>query len=272
MRWRLLAVCVALTALLQRNDECCVLLCWGFSGASTKNVEFRAGTASDSFPIACQLAKELMNPLGVNGERFLVASTTTTTTGADEDPPAPARRIGWAQIRPLPVEAQIQKETDDAMWDAFESDDTIQVPVGRKSLPWTEEYRDFAKQATTKRQQNAERGAMLRETRRETPRLYELASVWVDPSVRRKGIGTELVRRALQRHCREKGNVATNVYLLTLASTAGWYRENFGFRLVASPEDIPSQMAFEVQAGKLITRIIGAELVCMQGTEATGKL
>ena len=230
-------------------------------GVSNKNtsLEFRPGTKADSLPIAMQLARELMNPLGVDGERFLVAGTM-------EQP-----RIGWAQLRPLNVEAQIQQEADEAAWDAFEADDQIiEIPVGRKSLPWTKEYQDFAQQAGQRRE---DRAGLWRDTERETPRLYELASVWVAPAFRHQGIGTELVRRTLQRHCGgSKGNLATNVYLLTLASTAGWYREQFGFRLVVLPTDIPAQMAWEVQAGKLITGLIGAELVCMQGTDATGKL
>jgi len=225
------------------------------SSSRPKNIEYRSGTVSDAFPIAVQLAKELMNPLGVNAERFLIASSS-------ENP-----RIGWAQIRPLPIESQIQQETDEVMWDAFEENNKVQVPVGLKSLPWTQEYRDFAEQAARR----TARETALRETRKETPRLYELASVWVDPRYRHQGIGTELVKRILQRHCREKG-AATSIYLLTLSSTSKWYRDNFGFRLVTNDDEIPGQMAFEVKAGKLITGIIGAELVCMQGTEKTGKL
>ena len=209
-----------------------------------------------------------MNPLGVVlnknvSRRFLVAYTA-------EQP-----RIGWAQIRPLSStssrEDAIQKETDEAMWDDWEADDRIQVPVGLQSLPWTREYREFSQQS--RQQQQNRRATLLRETADEQPpALYELASVWVAPSFRHQGIGTELVRRTLQRHCRRRHNLATNIYLLTLASTAAWYRENFGFRLVTSTEDIPASMALEVQVGKLITGWIGAELVCMQGTEATGRL
>jgi len=192
-----------------------------------------------------------MNPLGVRGERFLVAFS-------EEQP-----RIGWAQIRPLSNEAQIQQETDEAMWDEFEANDNIEVPVGFKSLPWTPEYRKFA-EASVAAKQKQTRQAVLEQTRQETPKLYELASVWVDPAYRGRGIGTELVRRVLQRHCKHVGP-ATNVYLLTLASTSKWYRENFGFKLVTD-EGVPEQMAFEVKAGKLITGFIGAELVCMQGS------
>ena len=248
------------------------------SSSSPQKVQFRPGTSSDAGPMAVQLARELMNPLSVgDGARFVVAYTA-------EQP-----RIGWAQIRPLSStttsareeEAAIQKETDVVIWDDWEADDQIQVPVGFQSLPWTREYRQFAQQSRQRREDtNRQRATLLQETRREqrisTPppaALYELASVWVAPQFRHQGIGTELVRRTLQRHCQQQpGNLATNIYLLTLASTAGWYRENFAFRLVTAPDDIPKAMAFEVQMGKLITGWIGAELVCMQGTEATGRL
>jgi N-acetylglutamate synthase-like GNAT family acetyltransferase len=192
-----------------------------------------------------------MNPLGVKGDRFLVASTNTNP------------RIGFAQIRPLPNrQRSIEQETDDVMWDEFENDTTIQVPVGLQSLPWTKEYREFAAAATSRRRRT--RDAVKQEVQKETPILYELASVWVDPAFRGCGIGTELVRRILQRHVDEMGNPLENVYLLTLATTAHWYTQNFGFQRV--PIDyVPTQMTFEVQAGNIITALIGAELVCMQG-------
>ena len=84
-----------------------------------------------------------------------------------------------------------------------------------------------------------------------------------DPSYRGQGIGTELVRQVLQRHVTLVGPLE-NVYLLTLGTTTDWYHENFGFTIVPDPF-VPEQMAFEVQAGKVITSVLGKELVCMQG-------
>lgn len=218
--------------------------------APLRAVNYRYGSDEDTIPIALQLIRELMNPLGIRTDRFLIAYT--------KDQP----RIGWAQIRPLPgFDDQVQREVDDIMWEDFERNDNIKVPVGLESLPWTDEYRVFAQQVES---QGSKRQAELELTRDETVRNYELASVWVDPAFRGQGIGTELLRRLLQRHCQLCGPVS-NVYLLTLASTSKWYRENFGFKLVPL-EDIPQSMTFEVSVGKVVTGVIGSELICMQGT------
>ena len=213
-------------------------------------MQYRAGTAADALPMAWQLGRELMNPLGIQTDRFIVACT------ASRD------RIGWAQIRPLSgnTAAMVERETDDVLWDEFEADQDIQVPVGWQSLPWTTEYRKFSQAAKQRR----DRQTVKREVEQETPALYELSSVWVDPAYRGKGIGTALVRQVLQRHANTVGPLE-QVFLLTLATTADWYRDNFGFEIVPEPY-VPEQMAFEAKAGKLITSVIGAELVCMQGT------
>ena len=61
-----------------------------------------------------------------------------------------------------------------------------------------------------------------------------------------------------------RGLSAAEIYLLTLASTAGWY-EGLGFEQVSEPRDVPEPMAFEVAAGRVVTGLIGAELVVMRG-------
>lgn len=232
------------------------LLDWPTSVTSlailSQPIQYRPGTAGDSLPIALQLGCELMNPLGVQGERFLIASTATNP------------RVGWAQIRPLPQrEQKIERETDDFLWDEFEEDMTIQVPVGLQSLPWTKEYREFSQAAAAKRRS---RDVVRGEVGKETPTFFELSSVWVDPNYRRQGIGKSLVRRVLQRHLDNTGPLE-DVYLLTLATTADWYHDNFCFKIVPTAY-VPEQIAFEVQAGTLITSLIGAKLVCMQGNSA----
>lgn len=216
--------------------------------ATPKMIQYRAGVAADTLPIAWQLGRELMNPLDIQANRFVVACD------GDRD------RIGWAQIKPLGGrEDAVQRETDDVMWDEFEADQSIQVPVGWQSLPWTREYKEFSKQAEKRRQ----RQAVQKEVETETPTLYELASVWVDPAYRGRGIGTELVRQVLQRHVTLVGPLE-NVYLLTLGTTTDWYHDNFGFAIVPTAY-VPEQMAFEVKAGKVITSVLGKDLVCMQG-------
>ena len=222
--------------------------------SSSLPIQYRAGTAADTLPIAWQLGRELMNPLGVQGNRFIVACNNDYND-----------RLGWAQIRPLGGRREaMERETDDVMWDEFEANDTVQVPVGWQSLPWTRQYRDFAAAAAARRDRNT----IQQEVQNEMPVLYELASVWVHPSYRGQGIGTQLVQRVLQRHVTCGVGPLENVYLLTLQTTTAWYRDNFGFAVVPGPY-VPDAMAFEVQAGQVITALLGAQLVCMQGnTEA----
>lgn len=52
--------------------------------------------------------------------------------------------------------------------------------------------------------------------------VYELASVYVEPVYRNRGIGSDLVRLCLEAH-KESGLELTDVYLLTLGDTNEWY-------------------------------------------------
>jgi N-acetylglutamate synthase-like GNAT family acetyltransferase len=205
-----------------------------------------------------------MNPLGVNAECFVVATLND-------------RPIGWAQIRPLgtkqrdpskynasPGSFDIERDVDDAMWEEFVQDEKAIVPVGLASLPWTKEYRAFAEAARKRRECRA---AILEREKVHAPMFYELASVYVLPEFRGKGIGKELINRVLQRH-EDRGRPVSDVYLLTLTTTVSWYYDSFGFEVVPE-EEVPAQMAFEIAAGKLITRLIGAKLCCMRGVSGS---
>lgn len=229
------------------------------------NVKFRNGKASDTAIISLTMLKELMNPLHLQPERFIVATTTTNDTP-----------IGWAQIRPIgtakrdpstynskPGSFDVQQDADDTMWQEFEEEEDTVVPVGLASLPWTKEYKEFANAAKRRRERRAE---IVEREEANMPMLYELASVYVKPEYRRQGIGRELIRRVLQKH-KDAGRSVSNVYLLTLASTVGWYNTWFGFELVPDDE-APQQMSFEIAAGKLVTRLIGAKLCCMRGVDS----
>ena len=242
-----------------------VLLLLGLSliEALVSNIQFRNGRSSDERTIATTMLKELMNPLGIKAERFIVA--------VDDQRP-----IGWAQIRPLgtakrdpskfnarPGSFDVQSDADDAMWDEFEQEQDTVVPVGLASLPWTKEYRAFAEAAKKRRERRAE---IVEREKAKAPMLYELASVYVIPDYRGQGIGTELIKRVLQRHV-DRGRKLSDVYLLTLATTVQWYYDSFGFEVVPE-EQVPEQMRFEIAAGKLITRLIGAKLCCMRGVDA----
>jgi N-acetylglutamate synthase-like GNAT family acetyltransferase len=238
--------------------------------ALVAGVTYRNGRKSDELAVALTMAGQLMNPLGVRARNFVVA----------EEGAGRRRRVGWAQIRPLgpsrvdpaakcggarPGSYDAERAADDAAWEELEADDAAVAPHGWSSLPWTREYRAFADAAKKRRER---RDAIAeREKRKDRENmLYELASVYVIPEYRGRGIGTELVERVLQRHA-QQGHALSSVYLLTLATTAGWYEDNFGFQVVEEEEQVPAQLSFEVTAGKIITKFIGAELCCMRGPD-----
>ena len=95
--------------------------------------------------------------------------------------------------------------------------------------------------------------------------IYELNSLWVDPSFRGQQIGTELVQRCLKR---TKGLCSpSDLYLVTPVSNAAWYRDKFGFKLV-SPNQIPEQLLFGMATGGFVSSLFkGVELLCMNGSE-----
>lgn len=234
-------------------------------------IRYQPGQKRHEFKIATTLAKELMNPLGINADRFIVAT--------DEDD----QLVGWAQLKPLSGGAQdpnqydappgsydIEQEVDDSMLDEFEDDTSIRVPNGAASFPWTKEYKDMERGV---QEREKRREQLLRQTKKERAlqQLYELSSVYVMPEYRSQGIGSELVRRVLSRQLVEQyapPSQSCRIYCLTLATTAPWYTENFGFERVEG-SDIPASMAMEVMAGNLITNVIGAQLCCMRGSNKT---
>mmetsp|Transcript_4202 Transcript_4202/g.11630 ORF Transcript_4202/g.11630 Transcript_4202/m.11630 type:complete len:80 (+) Transcript_4202:990-1229(+) len=73
-------------------------------------------------------------------------------------------------------------------------------------------------------------------------------------------MGSELVRRVMAEHA-VMGRSASDVYALTLESTLDWYAK-LGFK---KTDDVPAPMGFEVAAGSIITKLIGAQLVCVRG-------
>lgn len=240
----------------------------------SSHVRYQPGQPRHRLQIATTLARQLMNPLDVQTDRFIVANT------ANDD------LIGWAQLKSMkslimqdparydarPGSYDLEQEVDDAMWDDFEQDNTIQIPSGLASLPWTKEYQQM-QNAARDREKRREEIRASREKDRSGLQLYELSSVYVDPAYRRKGIGKELVKRVLRKRLLEASSPSppSSIYLLTLTTTSGWYQQNFGFEVVDS-RSIPSSMIFEVAAGNVITKLIGSELCCMRGTLKTIEL
>ncbi len=89
----------------------------------------------------------------------------------------------------------------------------------------------------------------------------ELASVFVRPAFRRRGVGAELVRRLVARA--EASPPTAAVYLLTLARTAPFYRGAAGFE-VEPLARAPAPMKAEAGVGAVIARAVADdELVCM---------
>ena len=232
---------------------------------SSEGVRFRPGCKRDELTIATTMARELMNPLNIDATRFIVA--------VNPDPDRSNDLYGWAQIKPIgpsirdpkdfnagPGSGSIGENIDEEIWEEFEKDET-DVPVGFASLPWTKEYREFSKASAARREKRAALVASAeRETEEGRNQLWEVSSVFVLPAYRGRGIGSELVRRLLAKHAMlERRNL--DVYLLTLATTKGWY-QSLGFELTDDP---PESMKFEMDAGNIITKLIGAELICMRG-------
>jgi len=242
------------------------------STLSSAGVRFRQGTKNDEFQIATTMVKELMNPLGIQSERFVVAV----------DPNDDKKLYGWAQLRPIgsasvdpdkfdarPGSGNAQNDVEieyvnEEIWEEFEKDDVI-VPNGFASFPWTKEYKDFSESAAKRRERRdvlanqmeaAKMQAIQDTTDQRNNQLWELASVYVLPQYRGHGIGSEVVRRLLVKH----RGPASNVYILTLNSTREWY-QNIGFEVTMEP---PEKMKFEMAAGKIITNFINEELICMR--------
>lgn len=235
------------------------------------NVRIRQGKSSDELPIAITMAKELMNPLGISHKNNLLVACDIQNS---------RQLIGWAQIRSMgfvgPSIADsktfedgdntsnvstmqsrfsIEQEVDDIMWEEFE-DDPTPIPTGLASLPWTEEYRVASRAAD---QRVARRKEVLQMELEDAPKLWELSSVYVIPEYRRRGVGSELVRQVLTRQYAQNKQ-GKDVYALTLAKNVEWYKQ-FGFKI---EEQVPDFMKLEMTAGKVITKLIGEELVCIR--------
>lgn len=104
--------------------------------ALSPNIQFRAGRKSDELPIAVTLGKELMNPLGISSDRFLIAQDEQSN-----------QMIGFVQIKPLgsakrdpakynarPGSYDAERDVDESIWEEFEKDETP-FPIGWASFP-----------------------------------------------------------------------------------------------------------------------------------------
>mmetsp|Transcript_5504 Transcript_5504/g.8195 ORF Transcript_5504/g.8195 Transcript_5504/m.8195 type:complete len:395 (+) Transcript_5504:2-1186(+) len=272
-------------------------------------VQFRTGIPSDESTIQSIMVRNLMNPLFIQHERFIVAV----------NPDDESDIYGFVQIRPIDNKNKnknkdqdeillrdpkvynsksgsisktqlLKEELYEDIWDEFENDDSIEFPNGFGSLPWSKEYRDYVKKTEERRQRNLDRMRKIEQDAKDDEKskrernkslsqsssssslssLWELASVYVRPEWRKKGIGTELVTKVIAKHIM-LGRKMEDIYLLTLDSdsdnTVGWY-ETLGFRIT---KDIPPSMDLEMAAGGIITKFLGSNLVCMRGDGTKNK-
>eukprot|EP00471_Norrisiella_sphaerica_P003682 CAMPEP_0184489936 /NCGR_PEP_ID=MMETSP0113_2-20130426/16690_1 /TAXON_ID=91329 /ORGANISM="Norrisiella sphaerica, Strain BC52" /LENGTH=150 /DNA_ID=CAMNT_0026873607 /DNA_START=350 /DNA_END=802 /DNA_ORIENTATION=- len=81
---------------------------------------------------------------------------------------------------------------------------------------------------------------------------YELASLFVEPAYRQKGIGSQTVEKLMTRH-QSTESAGKDVYLLTLNRTHRFY-EKLGFRII-EVNLAPSMMQAEYSIGKQIAAI-----------------
>ena len=91
----------------------------------------------------------------------------------------------------------------------------------------------------------------------------ELASLYVMPGYRRKGIATMLISKLLEQYdaAAEATKQRRMVCLLTLRPTAPLY-EPHGFRVIPKQE-MPKALQFEYAAGSFISAVLGNDLICM---------
>ncbi|CAM9093724.1 unnamed protein product [Laminaria digitata] len=94
---------------------------------------------------------------------------------------------------------------------------------------------------------------------------FELASLHVNESHRRRGIGSSLVRQLVDEFVETHGpGQLEKLYLLTLKDAAIFY-EKLGFNVV-SPEEAPAVLKAERAVGSFIQSFFGNSLVCMRAT------
>ena len=71
------------------------------------------------------------------------------------------------------------------------------------------------------------------------------------------------MRELLHRHTQLDRDIS-QIYALTLRKTLNFY-DALGFQVVEK-EDIPSQLKLEIALGRIITKALGEELVCLKAS------
>jgi GNAT superfamily N-acetyltransferase len=201
-----------------------------------EGVRIREATADEAGAARQVLLRHAMNPLFVSENNLLVATAAATTT----------------TIRSPRATSAGDKEEEERV-----------IGFGQiRPLPQEEKNGGGG---------GKEGAASFEDSRPASVSFWELASLFVDPEHRRKGVGTAIIQELLRRYDEHHGvalgtTEATAVLLLTLAPTAPLY-EPHGFRVVdtASSEfqKLPESVRLEHAAGKAVSWLLGNELVCM---------
>lgn len=223
---------------------------------SPSNIRYRRGRASDSVTIGLLELGRFQLPFGrlqVDPNNLLVAETLDDQVV-----------VGWAQLRPLgyaqqgdprtydarPGSYDIQAMVDDQMWQEFEEDESLQVPTGWASLPWTPEYRalEAGIQARKERREELVEQALREQKATQIP-IWQLQQVFVTPAYRGQGIGTTLIQTMFQEYA-ETGKRPCDLYVAT-SKPAFW--EDLGcFERVRRRRHVPLDLT--IQQGQTCLR------------------
>jgi ribosomal protein S18 acetylase RimI-like enzyme len=102
----------------------------------------------------------------------------------------------------------------------------------------------------------------------------ELASLYVEPEYRHRGIGGTIVDKLMERHRQQQQHqqqqkptttVSSVVCLLTLKPLIPFY-ESHGFQVITNRDEIqrlPKSLQLEYTAGSFVSWILGNDIVCM---------
>lgn len=250
-----LAVCVYTNCHDVHVSGVLALASEGQRQTSTPSVFFRPGQPSDQWEMTRQMALNLQNPFSAQGisSNFAVAATENE---------AKERIVGWVQLTPLgydlrsserydarPGSFDLEEELDNQMLDEFVEDDSIQVPTGWASLPWTKEYR--AMETAVQARQERREALLIRQAQEERQNrvaIWELKSLYVQPSFRETGIARGLIGE-LRKEYESTGKDWSNVYLKT--SNPKFFLDLDCFTKIQTRTDVPLALSFPDNASCL---------------------
>lgn len=253
---RLLVMAAMMILMASETPSALVPVVAAWSKDPMPSFRYRPGQRQDAWSIGLSRLRNFQkNPFHIPTNNFLVAVIPATTSNNNKKKEDGDILVGWAEIQPLGLTTQqrsskfynarpgsydIDDDVDDQLWEEFSEDDSIQVPTGWASLPWTKEYR--AMEAGIVQRQDR-RTRLLQEAQRQEQQtttsqapLWELCSVFVEPYYRGQGVGSELVRRICTEYKENGRKRLSDLYLITRHPT---FFQSLGFEPISTPSDIP---------------------------------